>query len=145
MNDAQNSDAQNGAQKLAAPGLTVAERPSGRDALVTLAGELDHETVGILREALARTMRGYPRRLLLDCAGLAFCDSSGLNLLLHTRLAAAGTSIELVAPRRMLLRLLALTGTEELFPIHRSLAEAVPDGPGQTRRSGTERLSTDRR
>ncbi|MFD0526675.1 STAS domain-containing protein [Kitasatospora arboriphila] len=38
--------------------------------------------------ALAATIEARPPRLVVDLSGLAFCDSTGLNALLKTRLAA---------------------------------------------------------
>ena len=68
--------------------------------VLELSGELDHDTAQPLREALdaAVTQGG---RLVVDLSGLGFCDSTGLNVLLHSRLSAqeAGGSLELTGLR----------------------------------------------
>ncbi|MFI9586688.1 STAS domain-containing protein [Streptomyces sp. NPDC052236] len=46
---------------------------------MTLAGELEHDSAQALREVLADTLLSRTARVLVDCADLRFCDSSGLN------------------------------------------------------------------
>ncbi|MFD7630599.1 STAS domain-containing protein [Streptomyces sp. NPDC059851] len=99
--------------------------------VLLLFGELDHDTAEPLRAALdAALAAGGPVRLIIDCAGLAFCDSTGLNMLLRARLAAeeAGGSVELASLGRQVARMLRLTGADGVFTIHRDLSEAVSSG-----------------
>ncbi|PYC87607.1 metal ABC transporter substrate-binding protein [Streptomyces tateyamensis] len=112
------------------PALSVSVQPWGvSGVLVAPVGELDHDTVPILRTALDRAVSARCRRVVLDCARLRFCDSSGLNLLLRAQLAARehGGAVELREPQPVLRRLLALTGAEEVFRIVRT-ADGQPDG-----------------
>ncbi|MFJ1869464.1 STAS domain-containing protein [Streptomyces sp. NPDC088097] len=55
--------------------------------------------------------------ITVDVSELAFCDSSGLNILLRARLTALthGHTLHLKAPTPQLLRLLDRTGTSTLF------------------------------
>ncbi|MGW5346373.1 anti-sigma factor antagonist [Streptomyces sp. HUAS TT3] len=119
--------------------FAVEVRPVGGTVVLLLSGELDHDTAEPLRAALeAALAAGGPVRLVIDCAGLAFCDSTGLNMLLRARLAAeaAGGSVELSGLGRQVARMLRLTGADGVFAIHRDLAEALsadaddPEGTG---------------
>ncbi|MFE2146317.1 STAS domain-containing protein [Streptomyces sp. NPDC059456] len=104
------------------PGATV----------VTLSGELDHDTAQPLREALGAPLEaGGGERLLVDLSRLDFCDSTGLNVLLHGRLAvnASGGSLELVGVHPPVERMFHITGADRLFRFH-SDVEAALTAPG---------------
>lgn len=107
-----------------------------RDAVVLLlSGELDHDTADPLREAIeAALAQPGRRRLVVDCAGLRFCDSTGLNVLLRARIAAqeSGGVLELSDVRQPVARMFRLTGADGVFRIHPDLetALAAEDGAG---------------
>ncbi|WP_311137543.1 STAS domain-containing protein [Streptomyces sp. I6] len=90
-------------------------------------GELDHDTAEPLRSALGDAVAGGARRIVVDCAELRFCDSTGLNVLLRARLAAQGgdARVELAALRPQVARMLAVTGAAAVFPRYASLGEAL--------------------
>jgi anti-sigma B factor antagonist len=117
-------------QRSTGPALKVAVRPWARGVVIAPVGELDHDTAGILNAALAEPLTVPEPRLLVDCGRLTFCDSTGLSLLLRARLTAerAGGRLDLAAPGPTLRRLLELTGTAELFMIHRTPADAESAG-----------------
>ncbi|MFE5804929.1 MULTISPECIES: STAS domain-containing protein [unclassified Streptomyces] len=101
--------------------------------VIALAGELDHDTAQPLRDALDAAL-APGRRVLVDLATLGFCDSTGLNVLLNTRLAAqeAGATLELVGLHGPVARMFRITGADGVFPIHTDVAEALrtPRGGG---------------
>lgn len=100
------------------------------DAVVlTLSGELDHDTAEPLREALGLHIRQGARRILVDCGPLGFCDSTGLNVLLHARLAAleSGGRIELAALRPPVARMFEITGAYSVFQVYAGVEEALAD------------------
>ncbi|MEU9147813.1 STAS domain-containing protein [Streptomyces sp. NPDC048349] len=116
--------------------FTVAVQTVDGAVVLELAGELDHDTAQPLREALdAAVPRGG--RLLVDLTGLGFCDSTGLNVLLQSRLAAreAGGSVELAGLRGSVARMFRITGADGVFPVHADVAQALsgtegPQPPG---------------
>ncbi|WP_327169149.1 STAS domain-containing protein [Streptomyces subrutilus] len=122
--------------------FTVAVRAVDGTVVLSLDGELDHDTAQPLREALdaAVTPGG---RLLVDLGGLGFCDSTGLNVLLHTRLTAreAGASLELAGLRGPVARMFRITGADEVFPVHGSVAEALDGQGGADGPNGPDGLS----
>ncbi|WP_406511202.1 STAS domain-containing protein [Streptomyces sp. NBC_00161] len=98
------------------PGATV----------VALSGELDHDTAEPLRQALETAWQDGGR-LLVDLSRLDFCDSTGLNVLLHGRLVVreAGGSLELVGLHRPVERMFRITGADELFQLHADVEGAL--------------------
>ncbi|MFJ9787725.1 STAS domain-containing protein [Amycolatopsis sp. NPDC101161] len=89
--------------------------PDGEPARVTITGPLEFATAGSLLRLVTDRLADHPgvRDVRLDCAGLAFCDSSGLStlLLVHRAVTGAGARLHLDNRPASLDRLLALTGT----------------------------------
>ncbi|MFG2844133.1 STAS domain-containing protein [Kitasatospora sp. NPDC048296] len=104
----------------APPGrFTVEVSPWAEGTVLALYGELDLDSVAGLRAVLGTALAVPATVVVVDCAGLEFCDSTGLNTLLHAqaRAAADGSRIELARPRALVLRMLELTGATDAFPI----------------------------
>ncbi|GGR48078.1 anti-sigma factor antagonist [Streptomyces cinereoruber] len=97
----------------------------GQTAALAVAGELDLFTAADLGRGVEEVLNEYST-VILDLAGVTFCDSSGLNALLHLRRHAqdTGGQLALAAPPAQMLRLLTLTGMDSVFALYGSLAEA---------------------
>ncbi|MFB6841875.1 STAS domain-containing protein [Streptomyces sp. NPDC056361] len=100
----------------------------GASELLTPVGELDHHTAELLRTPLDGALDAGRSRLVVDCSGLEFCDSTGLNVLLGARLRADAASggVHLVAMRPPVARVFHITGAEAVFTLHETLATALP-------------------
>lgn len=91
------------------------------DTTLTFAGELDAASADQAYRYVRDTIdtRGGP--VVLDVAGLSFCDARGLGALLrmssHAR--QAGSSLHLLTPPPQLVRLMQITGLDEELPVHR--------------------------
>ncbi|MER5641319.1 STAS domain-containing protein [Kitasatospora sp. NPDC002227] len=112
----------------AADRLTVEVRCQDRSVVVSPAGELDHDGVGLLHERLAHALaQPGADRLVLDCRRLFFCDSSGLNALLTARREAeeAGLALVLAELQPAVARVLEITGAQAVFTICPDLDSAV--------------------
>ncbi|WP_406148402.1 STAS domain-containing protein [Streptomyces sp. NBC_01012] len=109
--------------------LSVGVRTEGRSEVVTPVGELDHHTADLLREPLESAVEAGRARLVVDCSGLDFCDSTGLNVLLGARLKAeaAGGGVHLAGMQPVVARVFEITGAEAVFTVHASLADALSD------------------
>ncbi|MGW6395627.1 STAS domain-containing protein [Streptomyces sp. NPDC055103] len=96
--------------------------------LLVPTGELDHHTAELLRTPLDAALDAGRSRLVVDCSGLDFCDSTGLNVLLGARLRAdaAGGGVHLVAMRPAVARVFRITGAEAVFTLHDTLGTALP-------------------
>ncbi|MEE1828530.1 STAS domain-containing protein [Streptomyces sp. BE20] len=90
-------------------------------------GEVDHESRHVLDESLSSAVAAGPVLLVVDLAPLTFVDSACLNALLRIRQEAeeAGTRLVLAGPGPQMQRLLAVTGTDEVFTVWPSV-HAVP-------------------
>ncbi|MFF4871960.1 STAS domain-containing protein [Streptomyces sp. NPDC000961] len=135
-------DVDGGAGAWRTPGrarFDVRVRPGTADGVVVLelGGELDHDTVAPLREAVEEHARA--RRIVVDCSGLDFCDSTGLNALLKARLRMreTGGRLDLAGLRPPVDRMFDITGVRAVFRVYedtdRALADPAPhdDGAGR--------------
>ncbi|WP_406859212.1 STAS domain-containing protein [Streptomyces sp. HUAS MG47] len=95
--------------------------------VLTLTGELDHDTADPLRTALDEQIEAGAPRIVVDCAALTFCDSTGLNALLRARLQAheSGGRVELADLRPPVSRMFEITGARTVFTVHDDLRAAL--------------------
>jgi anti-anti-sigma factor len=116
--------------------LTVTTRPWTHGTVLRAEGELDHDSAAPMREALEAALAAPAPHIVVDCSGLGFCDSTGLNLLLRARLTAerAGGRIALAGPSPVVRRMLEITGALDVFHVVASVEEAT--GPGDGRSGG---------
>ncbi|MBG0823033.1 STAS domain-containing protein [Planomonospora sp. ID91781] len=86
--------------------------------VVTLNGELDTLSAGRLRQVIERALACGRVHLVVDTAGLRFCDSCGLRTLITAwrQTNEQGGSLRLIRVHGPLGRLLELTGLSTLFP-----------------------------
>jgi anti-anti-sigma factor len=107
--------------------LTVDARRVGSGAVVTPAGELDHHSAEKLRVVLDACVAEGCYRIVIDCSALEFCDSTGLNVLLATRMdaEAAGGHVHLAGMRPIVARVFEITGAGAVFTLHDSLDDAL--------------------
>jgi anti-sigma B factor antagonist len=102
------------------------------DAVVlAVSGELDVASAPMLRAHVRFALGGRPARLVLDLAGLRFCDAAGLSVLAMAQNAATrdGASLALAAVPRPVSRLLEMTGMDRTLDVYPSVAAAaqLPD------------------
>ncbi|WP_103349203.1 STAS domain-containing protein [Amycolatopsis sp. CA-128772] len=89
--------------------------PDETTARVTITGDLEFATAGLLLRLVTARLAGHPgvHAVRLDCGALGFCDSSGLSELMQVYrvVTATGARLHLDDRQPALDRLLALTGT----------------------------------
>jgi len=104
--------------------LTVQERRTATDAVLLLVGEIDMATAGELRAAATRSMATPPGRVVLDFAGVTFCDSQGLSTLisLNRDVTAGGSRLVLANVGDFMSRLLEITGLRAAFDVEETPA-----------------------
>lgn len=107
--------------------LRVEVRQQGHTAVFAPSGELDHHTADLLSTPLDAAVDSGVSRLVIDCSGLEFCDSTGLNVLLGARLRAeaAGGGVHLAAMQPTVARVFEITGADAVFTVHATLDEAL--------------------
>ncbi|WP_329455163.1 STAS domain-containing protein [Streptomyces sp. NBC_01497] len=89
--------------------------------VIGVRGDLDLDTLAPLRDALEAAVAEHPVTIL-DASGITFADSSALNLLLNT---AQGTDLRIAAPSASLLRLLRITGADQVLSVRSDVARAA--------------------
>lgn len=100
------------------PGQLVIEKTLEQDAVVlALSGELDLASAPMLERELREAEATGPRRLVIDLAGLAFMDSTGLQALLRARERANNNDHQLALRRapHQVQRVFELTKTADAF------------------------------
>jgi anti-sigma B factor antagonist len=94
------------------PELTVAVQRSPTEAVVSLTGEIDLSTAPRLSTVVTELLSDPPTRVVLDMAGVTFCDSQGLGTLvvLSRKASLAQSCLVLTNVADFLLRVLDITG-----------------------------------
>ncbi|MFE2722134.1 STAS domain-containing protein [Kitasatospora sp. NPDC059327] len=107
--------------------LRVGLRAEGGTVVVSPVGELDHDSAALLGARLHEAIGQADDRVVVDCDGLAFCDSTGLNLLLTTRAEAERARLALVLAglRPSVARMFEVTGARTVFDIRADLGSAL--------------------
>jgi anti-anti-sigma factor len=95
------------------PDLSVSVRRAPTETVVSLAGEIDMSTVQRLAAAVDEVLASEPpARVVLDMAGVTFCDSQGLGTLvvLSRKATMSQSYLVLVNVGAFLIRVLDITG-----------------------------------
>ena len=95
-------------------------RRAPTETVVALAGEIDMSTVQRLATAVDEILGGdTPTRVVLDMAGVTFCDSQGLSALigLNRDVSAGGSRLVFVNVGDFMGRLLDITGLRAAFDV----------------------------
>jgi anti-anti-sigma factor len=89
---------------------------------VIFAGELDIASADQAYEYVRGVIDAHDGQVLLDVAGLSFCDARGLGALarMSRHAGQAGCSLHLVAPSPRLMKIILITGLEDKLPVHRA-------------------------
>jgi anti-sigma B factor antagonist len=109
-----------------AENLVIEVSDHGDLTVVSVKGEVDLYTAPSLKERVADLVSSGRHRLAVDLAGVEFMDSTGLGVLIGglKRCKEAGGSLALVAPREPVVKVLAITGLDKVFPIHEDVEQA---------------------
>ncbi|MEV6208452.1 STAS domain-containing protein [Kitasatospora sp. NPDC051914] len=110
--------------------LTVSVQRSAHGVVVRPQGELDRDGEVPMREALEQAVAASPGLLVVDCGGLTFCDSAGLDLIFGARsvVETAGGALVLADPGPAVTGLLEIAGADEVLRVYGTVAEALAAG-----------------
>lgn len=99
--------------------------------VLAISGELDVASAPMLRAHVGFALGRRPAHLILDLAGLRFCDAAGLSVFAKARNAATrgGASVALAAVPRPVTRLLKMTGMDRVLEVYSSVAAAALQMP----------------
>ena len=110
--------------------LTVDEALVGRRAVLSVAGEIDMTTAAAVRDAIeAAATQAF--EIWLDLTDTRFMDSSGIHAVTTARahLAESGRRLVVICPAGPVLRVLTLTGFDQVLEIHPSRMAAHDASP----------------
>jgi anti-sigma B factor antagonist len=95
--------------------LRVSVSHGDEETVVTVSGDLDMSTAAQLADTVNEELRDSPGRIVLDLAGLSFCDSLGLGALvvLSRTAQVQQTYLLLRNPSPFFIRMLDVTGMRE--------------------------------
>ncbi|MEU1124543.1 STAS domain-containing protein [Streptomyces sp. NPDC005899] len=105
--------------------VDVTRTPHG--VVLTLRGELDFNSMVQVQEAALLELAEGTGPVVVDCAHLSSCDSSGISALigLSQQLAARDRDFHVAALPPPVARLFALTGLDEVFSVHPEATAAL--------------------
>jgi anti-sigma B factor antagonist len=94
------------------PELSITVQRTPDEVVFVLAGEVDMLTVGQLSTEVTEMLTDPPNRIILDMAGVTFCDSQGLGTLVVLSRKATHAQVVLLLANvgDFLLRVLDITG-----------------------------------
>lgn len=106
--------------------LKVVITPVAVGFVVRMEGEIDLQTSPILRDRLIGLLDSKPSRVVLDLAGVAYIDSSGVGTFVDFKRRAerAGSKAILAAVQPRVLNLFEITRLTSFFTIVATVAEA---------------------
>ncbi|MEV4479822.1 STAS domain-containing protein [Micromonospora coxensis] len=104
--------------------LSITVHRTGDEAVLRLAGEIDMLTAGQLATVVNEVLADPPPRIVLDMAGVTFCDSQGLGTLvvLSRKASHAQSLLVLSNVGDFLLRVLDITGLRSALMIRNETA-----------------------
>ncbi|MFE9537354.1 STAS domain-containing protein [Streptomyces sp. NPDC006691] len=107
--------------------MRITTRDAATGPVLEIFGALDYVHAPEPRQLIDATPLLPGRRLLLDLAGLDFCDSSGISALIAARhhAQAAGADVALAAVPANTLRVLRIVGLDRVFTLYRDSDSTV--------------------
>jgi anti-sigma B factor antagonist len=107
--------------------LSLSTRSEGDRTVVEVAGEIDVYTAPRLREQLVDLVADGKYHLVVDMERVDFLDSTGLGVLVGAlkRVRTHDGELALVCTQPRILKVFEITGLTKVFPMHRSVDEAV--------------------
>ncbi|WP_405550499.1 STAS domain-containing protein [Streptomyces sp. NBC_01171] len=100
--------------------LNITHHDAVTGPVLHVAGDLDYAQAIALREQVESFALSPGQNLVIDLSDLEYCDSTGLTVLLAARQRAqtAGADMALAAVPADTLRILNITGLDQIFTIH---------------------------
>ena len=94
-------------------------------------GEIDYATMGTLSQALDDALQDDLQDVVVDLREVTYMDSLGLGVLVnaHKRLTASGRSLVLRVASPELIKLLRITGLDQLFALEMPYGEDPSASP----------------
>ena len=110
---------------------------SGRHAVVTMPGEIDVINAPDVAELISAAAARSPEVITVDLTATVFCDSAGVEVLARARdmAAARGAEFRLALGGSPVVRILQLTGLDEVMPLFRDVPHSLATPPARPSRA----------
>ncbi len=107
--------------------LVLDSRTAGDWTVIDVNGEVDLYTAPKLRDRIIELVDAGSYRIAVNMEGVEFMDSTGLGVLVAglKRVREHDGMLALAAPREPVRRVLAVTGLNEVFPIHERVEDVT--------------------
>ncbi|MEV0614161.1 STAS domain-containing protein [Nonomuraea sp. NPDC050404] len=107
--------------------MTTAVHDIAGGPVLEIAGDLDHHSAPEAVQAVQDIMLTAGQQLIVDLAGLTFCDSSGIATLIaaYNKAAEVGAGMALACVPASVNRTLAIIGMARLIAIHPTVQAAA--------------------
>lgn len=107
--------------------LTLNTRTEADRTVLEVAGEVDVYTGPTLRDRIADLLDAGAHDLVVDLGRVDFIDSTGLGVLVGAlnRARELGGSLQLICAQERVLKLLRITGLDQVFTVRSTLEEAL--------------------
>ena len=112
--------------------LTLNTRSEADRTVLQVAGEVDVYTGTALRDRISDLLDAGAHHLIVDLGRVDFIDSTGLGVLVGAlnRARELGGSLQLVCAQERVLKLLRITGLDQVFTVQPSVEAALPAEAG---------------
>ena len=114
-------------------GQDFSVRWSGRHVGVTMPAEIDVTNSAGVDSVLTSLAEQGPEVITADMTGTVFCDSSGIHALAraHRRASAIGGELRLAVGASPAIRILELTGLDQVLAVYDNVTESLATPPGE--------------
>lgn len=110
--------------------LSISHIDDGRTTVVSVGGDVDVYTAGLLRTSLDEHIAAGARQIIVDLNRTDFMDSTGLGVLVgRLKLVRHHRGwLRIACSNERILRVFRITGLDKVFSIHESVADAAHAG-----------------
>lgn len=112
--------------------LTLNTHTEANRTVLEVAGEVDVYTGPTLRDRISDLLDSGAHDLVVDLGRVDFIDSTGLGVLVGAlnKAKELGGSLQLVCAQERVLKLLRITGLDQVFTVRASIAEVAEEDAG---------------
>ena len=109
--------------------LSLTTHDDGGAVVLGVSGEVDVYSAPALGERINELLDGGQRRVVVDLNAVEFIDSTGLGTLVggHNRAGELGGQLRLVCTVDRVIKLMRITGLDDVFTISPSVSAALVD------------------
>jgi anti-anti-sigma factor len=103
-----------------------------RIAFVKLPAAVDCTNIRMVMDSLTSALAGHPSVLIVDGAGMEYCDCGGISALVcaERRAATIGTRLRVVVTSQLVQRVIELTAADEMLDVYPTMDAALADLSG---------------